>query len=101
MIIQINDKFRINRLDDLNWAVDELKTRKKDGKNHKAGDTYWEHQTYHANCGAACVYYIHTHCEDSQEEATLAEYAEILKRRATDLKRTINDMLESAGVNYR
>ena len=101
MIIQINDKYRIERLDDLNYCIQQVAFAKKDGKTYKKGEAYWTNKSYHPTVGAACKYFATVTAQDDPEAPTLAEYGELLEARADHLRDRVNEMLEAAGVNYR
>lgn len=85
MIFTIPDTpYRIAKLDDLNWCIQERHVRGPESKN--AGEEWWGNLSYHRTCAQACA----TLARDYAQSETLAGYGEELDRIATRLVRAVD-----------
>ena len=90
--------FRFVHLDDLNWCLQELVTRKKDSKDgqHKAGSTYWDNLYYYPTLGMGCgdlARILSDNDKYTNEVDTLQGYADLLHRKCKELEATVNEAI--------
>lgn len=103
MTIQMTPKYRFVKLDDLNWCLQELLTRKKDSKDglRKAGETYWDNLYYYPTLGMACAdlaRILADEHEHPEEVDTLLAYSDLLNRKCRDLEAIVNDAISAVAA---
>jgi len=83
--IQVTDKYRLSKIDDLNWAIQEATTIKDSKKNPELNGTIkWSNISYHGSLAMACTR-LAKNITDEVTVQTLNEYAEVLKRQCDNL----------------
>lgn len=95
MIISVTDKYRLRKLDDLNWAIEE---RKVSGTKAKvAGNESWKPFWYSLNLSQAAkrlARLLTDEMDGSDVPATLQEYSIALDKQIDHLV----ERIEAAGV---
>jgi len=83
-VFQITDKYRINNLDDMNWAIQEGSVV-KDSKNAELiGTVNWRNVSYHRDLSQACTRLAKTLTDETACD-TLQDYAGALNRHCEAL----------------
>ncbi len=86
--IDINNKYRFAKLDDLNWAIQEGKVIKESKNPELIGTTRWENISYHLDLAQACTRLAKTLTDESLCD-TLQDYSDTLKRHCDALAATV------------
>lgn len=103
--IQMTPKYRFVKLDDLNWCLQELLTRKKDSKDglRKAGETYWDNLYYYPTLGMACGDLARILADDSENASvvdSLQEYSDVLARKCKDVEAVVNEAISAVEARW-
>ena len=95
-VIQINEQYRINHLDDLNYAIQEKKVAGQDEKSlaklkdkSKVGEVRWTNVSYHRDLAQACTRLAKTLTDETVCES-LEAYADTLKRHCDALAASVH-----------
>ena len=87
-IIEVNNKYRFAKLDDLNWCIQEGKVVKVSKTPELIGTIRWENISYHRDLAQACTRLAKTLSDESLCD-TLQCYADTLKRHCDALETTV------------
>lgn len=87
-IFQITDKYRINNLDDLNWAIQEAWIVKKSKNPEAIGTAKWKNVSYHRDLAQACTRLAKTLTDETVCES-LEAYSDALKRHCDVLSASV------------
>jgi len=87
-IFEINDKYRIAHIDDLNYAIQEAREVKKSNKPELIGTVQWKNVSYHRDLSQACTRLAKTLTDETLCN-TLQSYADTLKCHCNVLAATV------------